>query len=168
VSYGSQAAHYGPVINTDDLALFIPYIQKDVFALNNFHPYADTDKIHGKEDLIKERFAAAESSLTTLGIPHYGTFVGEYGFTHEIYDPACIYDASKRISVKTDTPNMEWSRGYGEAEFAQLFNRQTIALLSTPAYAVNPYGVQTHDRLHHQRRRDRGTRVLAFLHSGAL
>lgn len=145
ISYSSLAAHYGPVFNTDDLTLLGTYLDKKSFTLNNFHPYANTDPIHGKEDLIKKRWAATESVLSALGMGSYDTFFGEYGYTKEIYDPACEYDSSKRVNVRASTPNLEWSRGYGDIEFANLVARQTATLLSLPGYGINPYGVQTQE-----------------------
>lgn len=143
ISYSGLASHYGPVFNTDDLTLLATHLMKNSFTLNNFHPYANEDQDTGKEDLIKQRWAATEAVLASQGIASYDTFFGEYGYTKEIYDPACVYDTTKRINVRTDTPNMTWSRGYGEVEHAKLFARHTATLLSLPAYGVNPYGVQT-------------------------
>ncbi len=143
VAYASFAAHYGPVFNTDDIELIAQYIDPTVFGINHFHPYVNNDPIHGAEDLVKERWEAAKESLAKYDMDDYQLDIGEYGFTREIYDPACVYSSTTGIYEKTSTPNLVWSRGYGETELSKLLSRQTITLLSLPASGVKPYGQYT-------------------------
>ncbi len=143
VSYASFAAYDGPVFNTGNIATIGSVLDASAFDLNNFHPYANMDPINGKEDLIKKRWQVAQETLTAYGLDNYDTVFGEYGFTHEIYDPACIPDVITGIYQKTTTLNLKLVRGYGVGEYAKLTARETIALLSLEAEAIIPYGMMT-------------------------
>lgn len=146
ITFTGMAAHYGPVFNTADLAIFIPHLDADLFNGSNFHPYTESDPVEGRENLILERWAAAQTLLDSYSlVSDKDMHITEYGETIEIYDPACTAGSNGNYTADTSSPNLDWSRGYGATEQAHLIARETLTLLSLPAKVVKPYGPITQE-----------------------
>lgn len=146
ITFTGMAAHYGPVFNTDDLALFLPHLESSLYGGSNFHPYTDGDPVEGREQLILERWAETEALLGSYSfLGEKDMNITEYGETIEIYDPACTAGTNDNYTADVSNPNMDWSRGYGQTEQAHLIARETLTMLSLPAKTIKPYGLITQE-----------------------
>lgn len=140
---------YGDSFDTETLADYFAYLDPADFDMTNFHPYADGIRREEIESTLDSLWDTAEATLSTYGFSAKPPLFTEYGFTHEIYDPGCEYDASLGRYVAAASVNEDWEKGYGETEFGKLIARQTLSLLALPARMIKPYGAHTYENESH-------------------
>jgi hypothetical protein len=144
ISTSGLAPHSGPVFNTEDLETYLTTLDPARFDMVNFHPYASTlVRSEFKEEAIRTRWNATKTVLASHGFSEKEVLFTEYGETHQIYDPGCVYDTTSKLWQTQSTPTTDWQRGYGDKAFGKLVARETLTLLALPATRVKFYGAHT-------------------------
>lgn len=132
----------------DGNAIDVPYAleylsrwDKDIFTAYNIHPYVDFP--HQPEE-IWTQWAEVKAGMTAAGWTNHPLYVTEWGFTQEVNDPYCNDTANNRY-INSGSAVADFSRGWGENEFAKLIAREQLLILSLPVAKSNLYGDFTNE-----------------------